>query len=598
VHTGPLSAMVAVKGRKSAVVQVANVKMPPVVTASTANIAQSASGNRLRISGTNFGHTASTLSITLTPTLSVSVVSCTDNLIVIDTGDTSAVTVGTAITVVVATGLVDMNSLSAVTIGSVVAALGSAPDIDASTLGLSYKSNSLVISGSNLGSTESDIAVYLTPHQGTAPAATLASLTSTKLDIKLTGLSSLNLGAMRAVITVAGVRTTERIVCTLQEVVPVVHHMWPLQGPVEGGTTVTMQGTNFQVFHAGELSCLWNQVATDAHYVNSTLITCVTPRHGEGAVAVALRSELSGTITPITDLYSPDGISFDFQPSIFIADSSHHRVLRFNAISGKYVDDFVTSRSGDLQMPWGMSFGPDHNFYVSSGGTESVLRYNGQTGVFETTFCHVPGSPRGLVFHYGDLYVVSALDQAVYRFNGLTGSLKGVHSSGTLSHSGVLKSPWSIKFHTATNDSYISSGQTHSIVRFNQPSPGSDSHRSGGRAVYRSRFDRVWTQEPLRLITGFDFAQDCVYAVSPNDKRIVQYNRTTGARMAYFGDADLVRPIDVFVLGSNIYVCSSDGVRIYNRASSEYVKTHIYYEGMQCASMIRHSNYEPSMGFL
>merc|ERR1712100_289826 len=138
----------------------------------------------------------------------------------------------------------------------------------------------------------------------------------------------------------------------------------------------------------------------------------------------------------------------------------------------------------------------------------------------------------------------------------------------------------------ATNDSYVSSEQTHSIVRYNSPNTAL-SVTSASTGVYASQFDRVWTQEPLRLVTGFDLADDATYAVSPNSRRVVQYNRTTGKRMASFDDEDLERPIDVIVLGSQIHVCATDEVRVYNRASSEFLYRHVYKPNMVCASMLR-----------
>ncbi len=51
----------------------------------------------------------------------------------------------------------------------------------------------------------------------------------------------------------------------------------------------------------------------------------------------------------------------------------------------EYLDTFVTTGSGGLDNPHGITFGPDGNLYVSSAGSK-ILRYNGVTGAFINNF--------------------------------------------------------------------------------------------------------------------------------------------------------------------------------------------------------------------
>jgi len=587
-----LFAKIGVNGRMSDMVQVATVVLAPVVTVSALKIAQSASGNRLEILGKNFGTDAGALNIVVDPVVQANIIRVEDTMLVFDTGATNAAAFnsGTAVKVGVSIGAGVSTATASKAVGSTVAALASAPSITASIAPLSQMVESITIAGSNFGTNPSVVAVYLSATQGFHPIASVDAVKDTEVKIKVSDMSAANFGLLKAVVTVAGVRSALTNIGTVEEFVPFVASASPLEGPVEGNTLVTLSGSNFLTFRQGSFSCYWGSLSTPADYVSDSAITCRTPRLAAGNATLSLGKSVASAGGGAE---AKAAIEFKFVSSVFVADSAQHRVVRFNAITGTYIDNFVQPQSGGLKLPWGMAFGPDQNFYVASGATNQILRFHGSTGAFLTPFCDVP-SPRGVTFHYGDLYVVSALDQAVYRYNGMTGSLKGTHSEGQ-SKSGILKLPWAIKFDATNNESYVSSEQTHSIVRFKRPTLSSSAGTMGA-SIYQSKFDKVWTQDPLRLVTGFDFATDAVYAVSPNTKAIIQYNRATGAREHTWMDEHLNRPIDLFVLGSYVYVCSGDSVRIYHRAF-EYEVTGWKLDGMECASMLRNADWKAPVGF-
>jgi DNA-binding beta-propeller fold protein YncE len=69
------------------------------------------------------------------------------------------------------------------------------------------------------------------------------------------------------------------------------------------------------------------------------------------------------------------------------------QVLRYDAGTGGFVDEFVGRRNNGLNQPWGLVFGPhDGNLYVSTGHFQgpgqlkAVLRYDGATGAFIDEF--------------------------------------------------------------------------------------------------------------------------------------------------------------------------------------------------------------------
>src|SRR5262245_20484495 len=78
---------------------------------------------------------------------------------------------------------------------------------------------------------------------------------------------------------------------------------------------------------------------------------------------------------------------------LLFPDLDKHNVLRYDADTGAFVDEFVSKKSGGLNQPWNVVIGPhDENLYVPSGHfrgpgqIKAVLRYDGTTGVFLDEF--------------------------------------------------------------------------------------------------------------------------------------------------------------------------------------------------------------------
>ena len=67
-----------------------------------------------------------------------------------------------------------------------------------------------------------------------------------------------------------------------------------------------------------------------------------------------------------------------------------------------------------------------------------------------------------MVFHYWDLFVVSAYGDKIYRYNGYTGSPRGVYLEG-----GGLDHPWGLIFDKGSNDTYVT--RYLEFVRFVAP---------------------------------------------------------------------------------------------------------------------------------
>ena len=85
---------------------------------------------------------------------------------------------------------------------------------------------------------------------------------------------------------------------------------------------------------------------------------------------------------PIGHVFGPSGRGR--QLDLYVGDVTSNSILRYDGATGAFLGAFVASQSGGLQAPAGMSFGPDGNLYVAS--SRSVMRFQGAFGKF-------PGSP-------------------------------------------------------------------------------------------------------------------------------------------------------------------------------------------------------------
>ena len=104
-------------------------------------------------------------------------------------------------------------------------------------------------------------------------------------------------------------------------------------------------------------------------------ISDVTVVEGDDSVRFldAFVSARSGGLSlPRNVLFGPDG-------NVYVASHGNDSVLRYDA-NGNFLDVFVASGSGGLDGPGAMAFGPDGNLYVASPLTGDVLRFQGPNG--------------------------------------------------------------------------------------------------------------------------------------------------------------------------------------------------------------------------
>jgi DNA-binding beta-propeller fold protein YncE len=207
---------------------------------------------------------------------------------------------------------------------------------------------------------------------------------------------------------------------------------------------------------------------------------------GNGQLKAVLRYDgTSGAFIDVftkgADLHSLRGIIFGPDGNLYVADFDHSfggRVVRFNGQTGEFIDDFVPGGSGGLSGIRGLVFGPSGrsgrtlDLYVTSGRGNSILRYDGVTGAFVDVFA-APGSgglasPTGLTFGPdGNLYVTSnpEANLSVLRFQGPSGPAPGAFIDTFVpAGSGGLQVPLGVIFGPDGNrdgalDLYVSDGR-------------------------------------------------------------------------------------------------------------------------------------------
>jgi len=550
----------------------------PEVSLGSFKVSQHSTGNRIEVGGMNFGTDCLDLAVIFTPNVASNIVDCHDAMLFVDTAATNSLTLGDLLAVVSRSG----GSSTAVKVGEVVAAV-SAPSVTASVDAVSYKETMLEIIGSGFGTVIDDVKVYLIPTGGVVPSTIVKHVADTAISVMVLGLSEAHTGRLSGVVARQGVKNTA-VIATLQEIVPEVSSVDPLVSPIEGGSVITIAGKNFQY---DELQCLWGSTTATKAFGNGSVATCSTPRYAVGNATLTVKTA-HGHLVHTT-------ASLAFYPTLLVSDLKHDRVLRFSAHSGAFVDVFVQPSSGGLKGPQGLAFNPEHNLVVASSQTQSILQYDGSTGAFMKVFARLSTFPKGLTFHYGDLYVCGAHDRRIHRFHGITGSARGVFYE-----SAMLRYPYSLMFDAFTNDTLVADMLQSGLVRAKSEKNNVDKnthitfdeHLRSGQGPLYTRFSPV----PMREVRSFDMSADSVYVTSPAlGSAVTQFNRSTGEHVLNIEDPYMRSPSDVKIFNNFLYVCGENDVRKYNRYDGELMGTFINMD-MACSFMIFHASWEPNRG--
>jgi len=561
-------------------------------------MAKSVLGNRIELRGQGFGTDPTQVMVTFTPTLTIAGIHhCSDGLLVVDTANSVDALSGTTKLAASVTKTTPTRVLSTpvVTVATILPQMDAIPLIQASHQQVARHSTGVAISGVNFGFDAGEIRVYLATTTGPlVEDIQIDTTNSTSMHISHNASRKVSqAGSMLARVSVRGVLSNSAIIAMIADGEPVLNGdgggMY--ESPVEGNVNITLKGANLRRTGESVAYCKWvgigiTTVGTLAG--DGTSATCTTPttKSGKKSQLTLIIPEESGVYPQTT--FTTTGVTLTYFTTFLLSDLATNSVLRFKAETGAYMGQFVETGSGGLDMPWGLAFGPANNLYVASANTDSVLLYHGTTGSYVRHFCNVK-SPRGLTFHYQDLYVTSSLNAKVYRFNGETGSQRGLLASTPL-----LQDVWSLVFDPFTNSSFVASQKHHHVLKIAPPKSFDSWAKQTDDALSEAG---IWSNKAMHHMTGLDLSPTHLYAVSPYASAVMQYNRTSGAWVNRFGDADnfIAEAFDTKYFDSSLYVCGAEGVQRFREVPGHILDNvgqglWLKHEGLRCSFFLVHED--------
>ena len=116
-------------------------------------------------------------------------------------------------------------------------------------------------------------------------------------------------------------------------------------------------------------------------------------------------------------LSSPQGILAN-ESSLYVSSNDNHRILEYDKKTGKFLGDFIPSRNGNLKQPRDIISDEKQNIYVSSNENHKILKYD-NTGNFIKEYVNEQDGlkhPEGLEFGKNSLYVSSQEENKVWKF--------------------------------------------------------------------------------------------------------------------------------------------------------------------------------------
>lgn len=222
---------------------------------------------------------------------------------------------------------------------------------------------------------------------------------------------------------------------------------------------------------------------------------------GTTTVALVLAMVLASPVASVGAVMQAPGAEARIRPGdVVAANLSSHVVSVYDGGTGAYRGPAFDSGSGGLQNATGLAFGPDGDLYVGSAGNGRILRYDGATGEY-----------------------------------------LGMFASGE-----PLRQPFSLIF-GPDGDLFVSSGPA--VLRYTP---------DGSFAGYAARDSSLL--QPIGLAVGPD---NLLYVVNPAAPAITRFDPDTGALIDIFVSDSLAFPSDVaFGPDGDLYVSNAGASRV------------------------------------
>jgi WD40 repeat protein len=240
---------------------------------------------------------------------------------------------------------------------------------------------------------------------------------------------------------------------------------------------------------------------------------------------------------------------------LYVSSSNGNSVLRYDEVTGAFIEAFIAARSGSLSSPRGLLFGPQGNLYVNSFDTNSVMRYDGTTGAPLPSPGHggaffvangsggLQGAAGLILGQDGNLYLSSRTNNEVLRFSATTGDFIDKFVPAGL---GGLDFPTGLVFGPDGN-LYVSCYNRNTVMRYD----GS----TGAPLPGLGQAEAIFASSGLQGATGLAFGPDGnLYVGSWENNCVVRFHGETGEFMDTF-----VCPGSGGLSGSSALVFGPDG---------------------------------------
>ena len=246
IHVGMLNAMMTVKGVKSLTAQVGVVALvKPSITPGFFQIAKSGTGNRIEVAGIRFGSDAGLVSIVLAPAVAgASIVYCSDELLVVDIGDTNSLSTTTMTATVTRTDSGGTQVSDTIQVGSIVSTV-SAPALTASISAISSSVTSLQVFGSNLGTDNTDARAYLAPQNSPLVPVRVIGVGADVLRMSTDYITDAHVGVLQAIVTYQGVASAASDAATINASCPLITSSAEEIARTSAGNRLLIAGARF-----------------------------------------------------------------------------------------------------------------------------------------------------------------------------------------------------------------------------------------------------------------------------------------------------------------------------------------------------------------
>lgn len=220
---------------------------------------------------------------------------------------------------------------------------------------------------------------------------------------------------------------------------------------------------------------------------------------------------------PVSGLTIPCCLTFGPDENLYVSNLLAGNVLRFNGVTGAFIDTFIPSGSGGLQFPLYLLFHRG-SLYVGDTAAGAIRRYDAKTGAFLGNL--IPEHSQGLGglsdlqgFGFGpngDLYAVASVSNRVLQYDGQS----GVFIREFVPGSGGLQNPSGLIF-GADSRMYIGNFNSGEVRRYDL--------RTGGYEVFIAGGGTLGGPVGIQFGPDGDF-----YATSLSSSAILRYDGRTG----------------------------------------------------------------------